>query len=184
MGEVDKGLQKLNGIPMVAHVLKRLAPQVGHLMINANRNFDIYEQFGVPVYADDLSGYAGPLAGLQTGLRRCTTSYLLTVPCDGPFLPTNLVERLWDGLVSQKAELAVAVTGLGSQQQAQPVFCLMQTALLPHLDKFLASGKRRVDGWYAPLKVAEVYFEDEMAFRNINTLEELHQSANKPNHLA
>lgn len=177
MGDVDKGLQLLDGETMVAHVFRRLAPQVGSLIINANRNLEAYQKFGVPLYPDDLTGFAGPLAGLQTGLRHCTTPYLVTAPCDSPFLPLDLVERLNLALTEQNADLAVAVTGEGDNRQPHPVFCLMKTSLLPYLDAFLESGKRRLDGWYASLNLAEVRFEDEAAFRNINTLDELRQSS-------
>lgn len=177
MGDVDKGLQLLDGETMVAHVFRRLAPQVGSLIINANRNLEAYQKFGVPLYPDDLTGFAGPLAGLQTGLRHCTTPYLVTAPCDSPFLPLDLVERLNLALTEQNADLAVAVTGEGDNRQPHPVFCLMKTSLLPYLNAFLESGKRRVDGWYASLNLAEVRFEDEAAFRNINTLDELRQSS-------
>jgi len=175
MGDVDKGLQSLNGEPMVLHVIKRLAPQVGALIINANRNLETYQQFGVPVWPDELTGFAGPLAGLQAGLLHCQTPYLVTVPCDSPFLPTDLLARLSDALIEQNADLTVAVTGEDENRQPHPVFCLLKTSLLPHLNIFLQSGKRRIDAWYASLKVAEVMFDDEAAFRNINTLEELQQ---------
>ena len=175
MGDVDKGLQVLNGAPMILHVINRLAPQVGTLVINANRNLETYKQFGLPVCPDELSGFAGPLAGLQAGLLHCRTQYLATAPCDSPFLTTDLVARLSGALTEQDADLAVAVTGEGAGRQPHPVFCLLKTSLLPHLNLFLQSGKRRIDAWYASLKVAEVTFNDEAAFRNINTLEELQQ---------
>lgn len=177
MGGVDKGLQPLDGLPLVAHVIQRLAPQVGQLMINANQNLPTYQKFSFPVIQDEVSDFPGPLAGVQAGLHRCTTPYLLTVPCDGPFLPTDLVARLGTALESEDADVAIAVTGEGESQQMQPVYCLMKTALLPQVEGYLQSGKRRVDGWFAPLKVAKVHFDDEAAFRNINTLEELHRSA-------
>lgn len=175
MGDVDKGLQSLNGETMVSHVIKRLSPQVGAIIINANRNLETYQQFGVPVYGDELTGFAGPLAGLQAGLLHCQTPYLVTVPCDSPFFPTDLLARLSSALTEQDADLAVAVTGQGENRQPHPVFCLLKTSLLPHLNAFLQSGKRRIDAWYASLKVAEVSFDDEAAFCNINTLEELQQ---------
>lgn len=175
MGDVDKGLQTLNGEAMVSHVIKRLAPQVGSLIINANRNLETYRQFGVAVWPDEISGFAGPLAGLQAGLLHCQTQYLVTAPCDSPFLPIDLVARLYDALAKQGADLAVAVTGESENRQPHPVFCLLKASLLPHLNAFLESGKRRIDAWYASLKVAEVTFDDEAAFRNINTLEELQQ---------
>jgi molybdenum cofactor guanylyltransferase len=175
MGEVDKGLQPLGGEPMVSHIIKRLAPQVGTLIINANRNLETYKRLGAPVWPDELTGFAGPLAGLQAGLLHCQTQYLVTAPCDSPFFPSDLVERLGGALAEQNADLAVVVTGEGKDRQPQPVFCLLKTSLLPHLNAFLQSGKRRIDAWYASLKVAEVSFDDEAAFRNINTLEELQQ---------
>ena len=176
MGNVDKGLQMLGDEPMVLRVIGRLAPQVGMLMINANRNQERYREFGVPVWPDELDEYPGPLAGFQAGLRHCQTPYLLTAPCDSPFLPVNLVERLASALEEQGADLAVAVTGEGESRQPHPVFCLLKSSLLPHLNEFLRSGKRRIDAWYASLKFVEVQFEDEAAFRNINTMEELRQS--------
>jgi molybdopterin-guanine dinucleotide biosynthesis protein A len=173
MGSVDKGLVPLAGKPMVAHVIERLGPQVGALMINANQNHDTYAAYGLPVWPDALPDFAGPLAGLQTGLMHCATPYLVTAPCDSPFLPLDLVARLARALQAQDADLAVAVTGAGDTRQPHPVFCLTKTTLLPHLTAFLEGGGRKVDRWYASLKVAEVLFEDEAAFRNINTRDEL-----------
>lgn len=173
MGGVDKGLQPFRGAPMALHVMMRLAPQVHELMINANQNLAPYESFGVPVWPDEMQGFAGPLAGLQTGLNHCATDYLVMAPCDSPFLPSDLVARLGDALLAQNADLAVAVTGEKESIQPHPVFCLMKTSLLPHLTLFLQDGGRKIDSWYASLKVSEVRFEDAAAFRNINTLEDL-----------
>jgi molybdenum cofactor guanylyltransferase len=173
MGGVDKGLQTFRGAPMALHVLMRLSPQVGSVMINANQNLGPYEGFGVPVWPDELPDFAGPLAGLQTALSHCETPYLATAPCDSPFLPTDLVERLAEALTQTQADLAVAVTGEGDTRQPHPVFCLLKTTLLQHLTAFLQDGGRKVDRWYGSLKVAEVKFDDEDAFRNINTIEEL-----------
>ena len=175
MGHVDKGLQNFRGAPMALHVMMRLQPQVGELMINANQNLGPYESFGVPVWPDEIQGFEGPLAGMQTGLVHCMTDYMVTAPCDSPFLPTDLVARLADGLISADADLAVAVTEGGGKRQAHPVFCLMKAALLQHLTEYLRGGGRKIDAWYASLKTAEVVFEDEDAFRNINTLVELKQ---------
>ena len=173
MGTVDKGLQMFRDAPMALHVLMRLSPQVGYIMINANQNIAPYEAFGVPVWQDDMQGYPGPLAGLQTGLIHCETDYLVTAPCDSPFLPKDLVERLADGLEQKNADIAVAVTGAGETRQAHPVFCLVKASLLPHLTLYLQEGGRKFDKWYSSLAVAEVHFEDEDAFRNINTLDDL-----------
>ena len=160
---------------MVRHVLDRFAPQVGQVAINANRNIETYSTFHVPVWQDEIEGFAGPLAGMQTGLHRCETPFMVTAPCDSPFLPLDLVDRLAEALTAQQADLAVAATGKGESYQPHPVFCLMNTSLRSHLDEFLVSGKRKIDAWYASLKVVEVCFPDEAAFRNINTLDELQQ---------
>lgn len=175
MGSIDKGLVPLAGKPMVVHVLERLAPQVQRMLINANQNQDTYAAFGTPVWPDAMPDFAGPLAGLQTGLMHCETPYLVTAPCDSPFLPPDLVARLAQALQAQDAELAVAITGEGATRQPHPVFCLAKASLLPHLTAFLEGGGRKVDRWYATLRVAEVHFADEAAFRNINTLAELRE---------
>jgi molybdopterin molybdotransferase len=173
MGHVDKGLQPFGGTTMVAHVLARLEPQVATLAINANRNLDTYAACGVPVWPDDTPDYAGPLAGLQAGLRRCATTYLLTAPCDSPFLPADLAERLLDGLRANDADLAVAITEENGRRQVHPVFCLLKAGLEPVLSAYLDGGGRRMDGWYPQIRVTEVLFDDADAFRNINTLDEL-----------
>ena len=178
MGHVDKGLQLLRGEAMAAHVLHRLGPQVGTLAINANRSLDEYGAFGVPVWPDDLAGFEGPLAGLETGLRRCATPLLVTAPCDSPFLPADLVARLRATMLAAGADLALAETletqsDGSSRIQAQPVFALVARSALPHLSAYLAEGGRRMDGWYDRIVVARVRFDDEAAFRNINTLTEL-----------
>lgn len=167
---VDKGLQPFRGRPMAQHAIERLAPQVATLLVNANRNRDRYAEFGWPVVGDAIEGYAGPLAGLHAGMRHARTRYVVTVPCDSPFLPADLVERLAAALAATPgARLAVARTG----EQAHPVFALVECSLLADLEAFLGSGRRKIDAWYAPLGVVEVEFDDEMAFRNINTPQEL-----------
>lgn len=168
MGGVDKGLQLLHGRPLVAHVIERLAPQVHEIIVNANQNLAAYGAFGYRVVADELGGFAGPLAGLHAGLGAARCALAATVPCDSPFLPADLVSRLAAALGEN--DLAVAKTG----DQPHPVFCLVRTELRNHLGAFLAAGGRKIDAWYASLRVAEVPFDDEAeAFRNINTIEEL-----------
>ncbi|RPH59333.1 MAG: molybdenum cofactor guanylyltransferase [Burkholderiales bacterium] len=169
---IDKGLQPFRGRAMVEHAIERLAPQVCTLVINANRNLGRYREFGWPVISDAVEGFAGPLAGLHAGMRRARTRFVVTVPCDSPFLPLDLVARLSAALAATPgARLAVARTGT----QAHPVFALVERALLDDLEAFLASGRRKIDAWYAPLRVVEVDFDDESAFRNINTPQELRE---------
>ena len=180
MGHIDKGLQVLRGAAMALHVLRRLAPQVGTLAINANQNLDAYAAFGAPVWPDDLQGFEGPLAGLETGMRRCTTDFLATAPCDCPFVPTDLVARLHAALLAGGADLALAETEEAGRIQPQPVFALVKTSALPQLSRYLAAGGRRMDGWYDSIKVVRVLFDDASAFRNINTLRELQQLEEEP----
>ena len=170
MGGVDKGLQPFRGKPMVAHAVERLAAQVDELLINANRNPEAYGEFGHRVIADEIEGFAGPLAGFERGLAHASGELVVTVPCDSPFLPADLVARLRAALERDGADLAVARTG----DQAHPVFSLMKRGVHESLRQFLASGQRKIDKWYAALKVVEVPFDDEAdAFLNINTREEL-----------
>ncbi len=170
MGGVDKGLALLNGRPMVSWVLERIAPQVSEVLINANRNLERYALLGHRVVPDEVGSFAGPLAGLQRGLTEARHELVVTVPCDSPFLPEDLVSRLAVALVDEKVDLAVAKTG----DQPHPVFCLCRRKLLSHLSAFLESGGRKIDAWYATLSVVEVAFDDEAgAFDNINTPQEL-----------
>ena len=174
MGGVDKGLVLLDTRPLVEHVLERLAPQVGALVVNANQNAGRYGAFGHPVVPDAVGGFAGPLAGLHAGMTAATTPFVVTVPCDSPFLPCDLVARLAAGLDGAQADLAVARTF----DQPHPVFALVRRTVLPHLAAFLAGGGRKIDAWYATLANVEVAFDDEAnAFRNINTAAELAASA-------
>lgn len=170
MGGVDKGLQALDARPMVAHVIERLAPQVAELLINANRHPAQYAAFGYRVVPDALEGYAGPLAGLERGLAEASHPLVVTAPCDSPFLPLDLVARLRGALIDRAADLAVAV----ARGRQQPVFCLCDRRLHAGLRAYLAEGGRRIDRWYAGLRVAEVDFDDQPdAFDNINTPDEL-----------
>lgn len=182
MGGADKGLQNFNGVPLALHTLLRLAPQVGEVMINANRNLSAYESFGVPVWPDaaGLGEYSGPLAGFLTGLERCETPYLLTVPCDTPLFSLDLVERLAQALEREDADIAVvAAPEEDGQLRPQPVFCLLRTRLLESLMLFTTSGGRKIDAWTAQHKTVLVPFnlpgDDARAFFNANTLAELHQ---------
>ena len=170
MGGVDKGLVTLKGRPMAEWVLERLLPQVNELLINANQNGERYADFGYPVFPDQIDGFAGPLAGLHTALTKAAHPLVLTVPCDSPFLPDDLVARLHKALQAQNADLAVAKTF----DRSHPVFCLCRRQVQPHLEAFLQEGGRKIDRWYSSLNVVEVPFDDEAeAFENINTREEL-----------
>lgn len=187
MGGVDKGLQNFNGMPLALHTLMRLQLQVGTVMINANRNLSAYESFGAEVWPDVLADYAGPLAGFLTGLERCETPYMVTVPCDTPRFPLDLVSRLAAALEREGAEIAMAAGPERDEQgqlkvRTQPVFCLLKVELLESLVKFTQGGGRKIDAWTAQHSTVVVPFDqagdDPLAFANANTLVELKQLEN------
>ena len=186
MGGVDKGLQNHLGMPLALHCLLRLQLQVGSAMVNANRNLGAYESMGVPVWPDTQADFAGPLAGMLVGLEHCETPWLVTVPCDTPNFPLNLVERLAAAAQAEGADIAMAATrelaleaGANAAAQGQPVvqvqpvFCLLKASLLESLQAFLDSGQRKIDRWTAQQRCATVVFDDSAAFFNANTVEEL-----------
>lgn len=180
MGGVDKGLQNFRGMPLALHALMRLGPQVGPVMVNANRNLSAYESFGVEVWPDVISDYAGPLAGFLTGLERCETDYLVTIPCDTPLFPTDLVGRLVEALLREDAEIAMAAAREeDGQVRTQPVFSLLRRDVMESLVAFTQGGGRKIDAWTAKHRTVVVPFDregdDPMAFANANTLDELHK---------
>jgi len=183
MGGADKGLQNFNGVPLALHTLMRLQMQegqrVGDFMINANRNLGAYEAFGVPVWPDNMADFPGPLGGFLTGLERCETPYLLTVPCDTPRLPLDLAERMAAAFDDPATEIAMAAAPEDDGQlRTQPVFCLMPVGLLESLTRFTQEGGRKIDAWTARHRTVVVPFDhpedDPKAFFNANTLAELH----------
>jgi molybdopterin-guanine dinucleotide biosynthesis protein A len=184
MGGVDKGLQIFRGQPLALHSLLRLrgTGSVGSDMLNANRNFEQYEAFGAPVWPDGLADYAGPLAGFLVGLAHCQTPYLLTLPCDTPLFPLDLVPRLAGALQAQDAQIAMAAAPERDENgqtrlRKQPVFCLLRAELLPSLQAFTQAGGRKIDAWAAQQRLVVVPFDqpgdDPLAFFNANTLDEL-----------
>jgi molybdopterin-guanine dinucleotide biosynthesis protein A len=183
MGGSDKGLQNFRGLPLALQTLMRLQLQslpLQEVLINANRNLAAYESLGVPVWPDSIDGFAGPLAGFQTGLERCETPLMLTVPCDTPLFPLDLLERLIHAMNAQDADLAMAAAPeADGTVRPQPVFCLLKTDLLESLVKFTQGGGRKIDAWTAQHRCAIVPFDlpgdSPQAFANANTLAELQQ---------
>jgi len=178
MGGVDKGLQLYNGVPMALHALRRLQPQVEGVLLNANRHQDQYQAFGAPVHPDALPDYAGPLAGFITALQHCPTPYLMTVPCDSPLFPSDLVARMAQALLHDEADIAMASVQEPDRHgqlawRSQPVFCLLPVRLLSSLNAFVKEGGRKIDAWTALHKTVLVPFEDARAFANANTLDQL-----------
>jgi molybdopterin-guanine dinucleotide biosynthesis protein A len=184
MGGVDKGLQLYNDTPLAKHAIQRLRPQVGQLLINANRNLEIYKTWGSAVAAevviDELADFAGPLAGFLVGLQQCKTPFLMTIPCDTPRFPSNLVARLSEALVQNDADIAmVSSPDDAGVLRHQPVFCLMKRELVESLTAFTDAGGRKIGAWAMQHKLARVNFnevhDDPKAFYNANTLEDLQQ---------
>lgn len=193
MGGVDKGLQSFRGRPLAWHAVQRLKAQTlgspGLIAINANRNLADYAAWGQPVWPDTLADFAGPLAGFQTALQHCQEQappceYLLTVPCDSPLFPLDLLERLARGLTQAHATIALAAIPEPDRHgvlrlRAQPVFCLMRTALLGNLRSYMADGGRKINAWTDLNNAVEVPFDgpndDPHAFFNTNTPEQLDQ---------
>ena len=187
MGGTDKGLQNFRGLPLALHTLMRLQMQQGQpmaeVMINANRNLSAYEAFGTAVWPDTLDGFAGPLAGFMTGLERCETPLLLTVPCDTPLFPLDLVQRMHQALRREQADLAMAAAcEEDGQLRAQPVFCLMRVELLESLVAFTHQGGRKIDAWTALHRTVLVPFNEPhdsaQAFLNANTAAQLQSLEN------
>jgi molybdopterin-guanine dinucleotide biosynthesis protein A len=183
MGGIDKGLQNFRGLPLALQTLMRLQVQsmpLQEVLINANRNLSAYESLGVPVCPDSIDGFAGPLAGFLTGLERCETPLLLTVPCDTPLFPLDLVERLVQAMDTQDADMAMAAAPEDDGAvRPQPVFCLLKIELLESLVKFTQGGGRKIDAWTGQHRCAIVPFDlpgdSPQAFANANTLAELQQ---------
>ncbi len=169
---VDKGLVTFSGKPLIAHILDAIQPQVGQILINANRNISEYAAYGYPVIQDGLADYQGPLAGVATTMDNATTPYIITLPCDGPFVPADLVQRLSTALDDAQSEIAVAHDGT----RIQPMHAMLSVALLPGLRKYLNAGDRKTGLWYTRSHMTTVDFSDiPEVFRNINTPQEYTQ---------
>ncbi|MGB5669414.1 MAG: molybdenum cofactor guanylyltransferase MobA, partial [Sedimenticolaceae bacterium] len=168
MGGRDKGLLPFGDGLLVGHVLDAIRPQVGAVLISANRHHEEYRQFDVPVLADPLDDFQGPLAGFLAGLRYIQTDYLLTLPCDGPVIVDDLAQRLAAGLSGSGADIAVAHDG----NRLQPVYAMLNRNVLPDLVLALGEGERKIDRWYARNHWVTVDFSDvPQQFSNINTPE-------------
>ncbi len=166
MGGQDKGLTPLLGKPMIEYILEQIAPQVDHVMINANRNLDKYQRYGHTVISDNLNDYQGPLAGFAAGLDNSPTELMITLPCDGPTLPHELVSKLLKAMQSENADIVVAHDG----KRLQPVYALLKRSLLPSLNEFLANGDRKIDLWYPKHRMTTADFSEVTeAFNNVNT---------------
>jgi molybdenum cofactor guanylyltransferase len=166
----DKGLIPLHGKPLVSHVIEQLAPQAAKLLISCNENCAQYSHFGYPVIADTLSGGLGPLAGLLSGMEHADTQYILSAPCDTPYLPKDLLSRMLKNLQQSEADVCTVTDG----QRLHPVFMLVSRQLHTDLKTYLQSGGRKVLDWYNNQHHSIADFSDQPnAFANINTPEQL-----------
>lgn len=170
MGGQDKGLLRLNGRPLIQHVLERLAPQCDTILININRNRQAYAEFGLPLLEDSLPGGLGPLAGLLTALEHSQSEYVISVPCDTPQLPRDLVARMLESLQRNGAEVCTVDDG----ERLHPVILLVRRSLRTSLRHYLESGGRKVHDWFYSRSHCTVDFSEQPeAFININTPEQL-----------
>ena len=176
MGGADKGLVTYQGVRMIAHVLARIIPQVDQVIINANRNLETYQTLNYPVITDASPHFDGPLAGMQAGLRHAKTDWIVSAPCDSPLLPMDLVQRLGEAVAKENGLMAIARSASGDH----PVFCLMHRSLLASLQTFLDGGQRKVSAWQMQHQPAYVFFEEEQAFTNINSIDASQANTNTP----
>lgn len=165
-----KGLQPLHGRALIGWVLDSVSRQSEEVLINANGVPDAYLCFGYPVIADETPDWPGPLAGLQSALRLARHDWVASVPCDTPFLPDDLIARLYKA-VSTTTTMDAAVAVVAGKRQ--PTIALYRKNVLPKLDAYLNSGGRKVNGWLETLHVSEALIDDAIAFTNINTLDDL-----------
>ena len=178
MGGVDKGLVTLNNRPLIEYVLDSLKSQTRHIIINANRNHERYKKYGYPIVEDDIQDYSGPLSGISSCMKITRTRYLVSVPCDSPFIPGDLISRLYQSIINEQSEISVVHDG----ERMQPVFALMKVSLLPSLLDYLSSGERKIDRWYSFHRLSECDFSDNPgAFININTQDEISNLEAKTN---
>jgi len=170
MGGQDKGLIQLARKPMIEYVLNAIEPQVDAIIINANRNQKVYGKYGFTVVADQIEDYCGPLAGMASGLQAAKTPFVVTVPCDSPLIPDDLVQKLYSTLQDEDAEICTAL----SNGRLQPVFTLMKSKLLNSMLDFLNNGERKIDKWFEKHRLAIADFSEQPeTFININSAEEL-----------
>ena len=168
----DKGFIDYRGRPLVELLIDKLSAQDVKIAINANRNIERYQQYGLPVFSDQLDDYQGPLAGFASAMSQVETDYILTLPCDGPLLADVYVERFVSAASQKPAPILVADDG----ERLQPVHAMLRRDLLDDLKQFLNSGERKIDRWYDQHSYTQVDFSDSPdCFKNINRLEDLQQ---------
>ena len=176
MGGEDKGLIRFNHKPLIQHVIDALKPQLDTIIINANRNIELYQNFGYSVVADSLEDFCGPLAGMLCAMQSVESDYILTAPCDAPMISPHYRQRMMETLLHQQADIAVASDG----KRLQPVFSLIPIRLQHDLSQYLAQSDRKIDRWFDQYKLAIVDFSDQPdSFANVNTPDDITQHQRK-----
>jgi len=165
----DKGLILLQGSPLILHVIERLKPQLNNILISANRNIDEYKKFGLPVLTDNTQGFMGPLAGIASAMDHCETDYLLTIPCDCPFIPDDLVTRMLGCIKNNNADLCLAHDG----QRLQPLIALISSSLSGNLANAIKAGHLKAERWMLEQNHCIAEFDDGRHFININSPDDL-----------
>ena len=174
MGGLDKGLVPFNNYPLISYAIKAVIPHVSEIMISANRSILQYQRFGYKVIRDELDGGLGPLAGIYTGLLNCKTEYLISIPCDTPFLPDYLVDHLINVAIEKNRNGAIPYTKVNeSKKLFHPTVMLLRTELKKSLANYLNDGGRKIKIWTDKENFCEVLFENEKNFENLNTLDDL-----------
>ena len=170
MNNQDKGLINYKGRPMVSYAIAALTAIADQSLINANRNKEQYEAFGLPVIADQTDSFDGPLAGILTAMIHANTDVLLVMPCDSPLIKAEHLQKLLATRAENDADVAVAFDG----ERLHPVFLAIKTSLKNSLQNYLTSGQRKLDRWLEQQKMVKADFSNEPEiFININTLTEL-----------
>ena len=171
----EKGLHLLHGKPLISWVLDAVKADSNEVLINANGAQSAYTFLGCRIIADDLPDWPGPLAGLHAALKYANADYVMTVPCDTPFLPHDLILQLVASLDQGALEASVAVV----DGRRQPTIAMYKKSVLPKLLVYLETGKRKVNDWLSTLQLTEVVFSNAGQFENINTTDELVRANNK-----
>ena len=171
----DKGLVPVNNRPLVTYVMDRVAPQVGQLIISANRNLPTYAILGYETVSDSFQPgeYAGPLAGILAGLEACKTGLILTIPCDTPNLPSDLAERMLALMQEKQVDMVTVHDG----ERLQPIIMLMKTSIKEGLGQWLAEGNRAVRAWLETQNRAVLQDSNPEAYINLNTEADFQQFA-------
>jgi molybdopterin-guanine dinucleotide biosynthesis protein A len=170
MNNQDKGLVNFKGRPMISYAIAAMMPVVNQLIINANRNRERYQQFGLPVVADQTDTFDGPLAGVLTAMIYADADVLVVMPCDSPLVTAEHLRKLLSTRAEQGVDVAVAFDG----ERLHPVFMAIRTTLKTSLEAYLTSGQRKLDLWLEQQNMVKADFSDTPdIFVNINTMTEL-----------